>query len=330
MNEKISVIIPVYNVKDYLSRCLDSIVKNTYKNLEIVCVDDGSTDDSFAVLNEYSKLDSRVKIIKKENGGVSSARNVGMKNCNGDFISFVDADDWIHPLYFEILLNVQNSNDSDIVISNLKTVSEKADFENISISNYNIKELNLDQIYSNHGAKSYVTGRLFRRSIIEDFTFPENVSVLEDAIFNAKVLCGTSKLKVSYIPVEMYYYFSRSDSLMHQINALSFLGISELYLEYSLSESDPRHKKIFLVETIKRTLFTRYVLSFSKENDVQVKKCNDMLLLAVRHLNKMDFIPLIVKLKYLMLYLIPQAYRIFRVLNDPTMLDWEKNQKNSK
>ena len=95
LNSLISVIVPVYNVEKYLSKCLDSIINQTYKNLEIICVDDGSTDSSPMILEEYAQKDSRIKIITRQNGGLSSARNTGVKNATGEFVSFVDSDDWI-------------------------------------------------------------------------------------------------------------------------------------------------------------------------------------------------------------------------------------------
>lgn len=326
MNEKISVIIPVYNVEEYLARCLESVIENTYKNLEIICVDDGSTDNCNKILHEFAAKDNRIKVIKKENGGLSSARNTGLRYCSGEFISFVDSDDWIHPLHFEILLKTQNKFNSDIVISNLESVSEKNEYETISIENISVNELSLEQIYSNHDTKSYVTGRLFRRSIIADTLFPEGI-VLEDAIFNAIVMCKPKTLNVVHIPVSMYYYFQRPTSLVHKINGLDLIKLSELYLKYTISETDDQSKKLFAIETIKRTLFARYVLSFSKKDNHSKKECNKILKNAINQLNKLNCASYKIKIKYLVLYKIPQAYRLFRIISDPTMIDWEKNQK---
>ena len=97
MRELISVIIPVYNVAEYLPQCLDSVVSQTYRNLEIITVDDGSTDGSGTICDQYAEKDSRFRVIHKANGGVSSARNEGLKTAVGDLIGFVDADDWIEP-----------------------------------------------------------------------------------------------------------------------------------------------------------------------------------------------------------------------------------------
>ena len=98
--KKISVIIPVYNTEQYLKRCLDSIKENTYQYLEIICINDGSTDNSLEILEQYQKDDSRFIIIDQKNSGVSKARNNGLEKATGDYIAFIDSDDWINPKYF--------------------------------------------------------------------------------------------------------------------------------------------------------------------------------------------------------------------------------------
>ena len=111
---KISVIIPVYNVEKYLKRCLDSVINQTYKNLEIILIDDGSTDKSGNICDEYAAKDKRIIVIHKENGGLSDARNKGLDICTGDYISFIDSDDWIENGFYEYVVN--NVKDNDLLI----------------------------------------------------------------------------------------------------------------------------------------------------------------------------------------------------------------------
>ena len=106
---KVSIIVPVYNVASYLSKCLDSCINQTLYDIEIICVDDGSTDNSGELLDEYKAVDSRIQVIHKENGGLSSARNYGLDHANGDYIAFVDADDWIEENTFERLTSFPKS-----------------------------------------------------------------------------------------------------------------------------------------------------------------------------------------------------------------------------
>ena len=112
---KISVIVPVYNVEQYLPQCLDSIINQTYKDLEIICVDDGSPDNSGKILDEYAKKDNRIKVIHQENGGLSEARNTGLDNATGDWISFVDSDDYVALDYYETMIKAVKENGADVV-----------------------------------------------------------------------------------------------------------------------------------------------------------------------------------------------------------------------
>ena len=112
----ISVIVPVYNVENYLPRCLDSIINQTYTNLEILLVDDGATDNSGKLCDEYAQKDNRIRVFHKENGGVSSARNMGLDNATGEYIAFVDSDDYIDKCMYEIMLNSSVQNNADIVV----------------------------------------------------------------------------------------------------------------------------------------------------------------------------------------------------------------------
>ena len=134
LHNLISVIIPVYNVQDYLPRCLDSVINNSYRNLEIICVNDGSTDRGLEILRDYEKKDSRIHVFSKKNGGLSSARNEGLKHCTGKWVAFIDSDDWIHKNYFEVLLNHQKENDYDVVVCNYVRTSDD------DVLNYDLTE----------------------------------------------------------------------------------------------------------------------------------------------------------------------------------------------
>ena len=116
MKPTVSIIVPIYNVEKYLGRCLDSLLAQTLKNIEIIAVNDGSTDLSLKILKEYSIKDSRIKIINKPNGGVSSARNEGIQLASGEFIGFVDPDDWVDPEMYEDMVNHAKNEKADIVM----------------------------------------------------------------------------------------------------------------------------------------------------------------------------------------------------------------------
>lgn len=127
--ELITLVIPIYNIENYLGRCLDSVINQTYKDLEIILVNDGSTDNSLEICESYAKEDSRIKIINKNNGGLSSARNVGLDACKGDYVTFIDSDDWVSLDYIEILYKNIIDNNADISIINaIKVKSQNNDF----------------------------------------------------------------------------------------------------------------------------------------------------------------------------------------------------------
>lgn len=116
---KLSIIVPVYNVENELACCLDSILAQTFKNFEVICVNDGSTDESVQILEKYALFDDRIKIVTKENAGLSSARNAGIEAAQGEYIGFVDSDDWVSPLMFEKLYNNAKTRESDITYCNV-------------------------------------------------------------------------------------------------------------------------------------------------------------------------------------------------------------------
>ena len=122
MNEKISIIVPVYNVEKYLKKCIDSIVNQTYKNLEIILVDDGATDRSGEICDELAKLDNRIKVYHKKNGGLSDARNYGVERATGSYVGFVDSDDYIDAEMYEKLYEAITKEAADVAECNLKIV----------------------------------------------------------------------------------------------------------------------------------------------------------------------------------------------------------------
>ena len=134
MEALISVIIPIYNMEAYLARCLDSVLNNTYRNLEVLCVDDGSKDASAEILRAYAEKDSRIVPIFKENGGVSSARNAGLDRMTGEYLTFVDPDDYVHPQYVELLYRALQESGTEVAICGIDKVEEEEPVQTERIS----------------------------------------------------------------------------------------------------------------------------------------------------------------------------------------------------
>lgn len=204
---KISVIVPVYNVEKYLARCLDSIINQTLADIEIICINDGSTDNSLEILNDYAKKDSRIKIIDQTNAGLSCARNAGMQIAQGEYIGFVDSDDWIDLDFYEKLYTAAKKYDADIACGSIKAW-RKCNRKNIMLK-YKEEELASD-IYR----KFYlcdipetcnVWNRIYRTSKLKENHIEFEPGVLyEDVCFTTEVLIETDTLVT--VPGTYYNY----------------------------------------------------------------------------------------------------------------------------
>lgn len=206
--EKISVIIPVYNVEKYLKRCLDSVINQTYKNLEIILVDDGSTDNSGKICDEYAKNDKRIIVIHKENGGVSVARNIGLDIGTGDYVNFIDSDDWIDLKFFKKLYDNLLKSHADIsccdYIRTEKYKNLKKEFLNyMDYYGENILEVYLEKELTSP------CNKLYKKELWQNIKFPAN-KTNEDICTIFKIFLK-SKI-VIYTEEKLYYYYKHSDS----------------------------------------------------------------------------------------------------------------------
>lgn len=220
-NKKVSVIVPVYNVEQYVAKCLESVINQTYTNLEIICVDDGSTDNSGNICDEYAQKDSRIKVFHKTNGGLASARNVALSYVTGDYIGFVDSDDWIEPEMYETLVQQIEKNNVDMVCCNYSKVYE--DRTVIMQNEWGIKSGVLDTadiLYyafnrDHHmGFAIYSCNKMFRADKIKDYRFDESLAEAEDVDFISKVI-AINNMKGFYIEKSLYNYLQRSSSLSY-------------------------------------------------------------------------------------------------------------------
>lgn len=208
--DKISIIVPVYNVEDYLEECIESIVNQTYKNLEIILVNDGSTDCSGYICDKYNKKDFRIKVIHKKNGGLSSARNVGIDFSTGNYLMFVDSDDYIDLDMVEILLKYMEQENADITICNFYREKNKK-MENVLIKNYFPFEA-IKEIFLQKNFETSAWGKLFKREVFKEIYFPEG-KIFEDLGTIYKVFDNAKK--ITYISAQKYFYRFRVDSIMN-------------------------------------------------------------------------------------------------------------------
>lgn len=212
MNNKISVIVPVYNVEQYLNKCVDSILSQTYSNLEIILVNDGSTDLSGKICDEYQKKDKRIKTIHKINGGLSSARNAALDVITGDYISFIDSDDWIDKEMYEYMLDIAIKDDSDLVQCGYRTILKEQTLKtfNNEYTFLDNKEKILKTFFRTPIINEIVCTKLFRRELFNNIRMVEGKNY-EDYMVMPEILTNVKKCTV--INRVFYNYYIREKSI---------------------------------------------------------------------------------------------------------------------
>lgn len=244
----ISVIVPIYKVEEYLDRCIESIVNQTYQNLEIILVDDGSLDRCPEMCDKWAGIDSRIRVIHKINGGLSDARNAGMEAARGEFVSFIDADDWIANEMYEMLMNAIQNEHSDIAACSVEMV-----WENKTPNRMLTKQVNcvLDKneaqlsLLQESELKQPVWYKLYRQEIIDDIFF-EKGKYHEDVFWSYQAIGNANR--VSVIDYVGYFYWQRSGSIMGERYSLKRLDAVEAkkrrqdYLEETFPELSSKGK----------------------------------------------------------------------------------------
>lgn len=214
----VSIIIPIYNVEKYLHKCIDSVLNQTYKNLEIILVDDGSLDNCPKICDEYAKKDSRIKVIHKKNGGISDTRNNGIEASTGKYISFVDGDDYIDEhMIEELCKNIKETNADISVCSYYKVYNQKLEELKLHKSNHTIT--GIDKYHTIYNKYSSVMkapwNKLYKKEVFKEIRYPKGI-IMEDSYVLTDILQTVDK--ISYIEKPLYYYVQREDSIMHSFN----------------------------------------------------------------------------------------------------------------
>lgn len=240
----ISVIVPIFNVEKYLNRCVESILKQSYTDFELILVDDGSPDKCPAICDEYALQDKRIKVIHKQNGGLSSARNAGLEIAKGDYIAFVDSDDFIHPDYLRLLYQALKETGADISICDYKTIK---DYKIIEEQNENIDKLEIYDNYSIFLLRSldiFVSwNKLYKKSLFKSIRFQEG-KINEDIGVYYRLLYLSKKTVAIYN--KLYYYFYNESGIMNspfsekKFASISFF-IESLSFFNKIAKSDKRY-----------------------------------------------------------------------------------------
>lgn len=279
----VSVIIPVYNVEEYLEECLDSVINQTFKDIEIICINDGSTDSSLNILNNYAKKDTRMKIYSQKNQGQGSARNFGLNESSGDYVYFVDSDDCIELNTIEELYNNISSNNSDIVVSKIARFNDNSEeidysipgfdfenqFDNVDFSNFTFNYRDIKQYVLNRSFAPWM--KLYKRKFLTD----NNIYFIEDLAFEDVLFHVESFLKadsISFSPNFFYFYRNNPNSTMNTsekgFDIFEIIDCVEKYLyENGFMEEFKEEFVLFKV-----TQILNYILSTKSEDYFQKAK----------------------------------------------------------
>lgn len=261
-NVRFSIIVPAYNSSTFIRKCIESVLNQTYVGFELIIVDDGSQDTTLEICREYEKKDSRVKVFHKENGGHTSARNEGLKNAIGEYILFLDSDDWIATDVLGICESeIIQKNSPDIIIYQIYNTLTEDSFVNNIPDGYYQRDKNYDEIVSSllmseNGTSGFVKGligKVFKKSIIMDnqLAIPHELRIAEDAAAFVSAMIDSSSISVN--SKARYYYFVREGSISHSSDKEAFMRLPYLFEYYK--------KKLLNSEYDITLQYRRYVLS---------------------------------------------------------------------
>lgn len=279
MSPKVSVIVPIYNVENYLSLCLESIVNQTLKDIEIICVNDGSTDSSYSILQNYAKKDSRIMVINKKNGGLSSARNAGLKKVNTEYVTFIDSDDFINPETLEKCYNELQTTNADAAVYSINVIcpNDKKK-ENILNNVFKIKQNEISDKIQDfiHIIPCSSCNKLFRVSLIKKYaiSYPDGY-FYEDLFFHFAYFSHCSK--ILFMTDAFYNYNIRNNSIMGQ----TYQGKDLMALDHViiLQKIIDELKKFNLIEKFKIpllcTIAEKYSFCIRSLNEKNHRKCID-------------------------------------------------------
>ena len=310
-NPLLSVIIPAYNVGVYFNPCIESIVNQTYTYLEIIIVDDGSTDDTPKFCDEWAKRDSRIKVIHKTNGGASSARNAGLDAATGEYITFVDADDYIDSDMYEIMLAEIIENNADAARCGIVRESDDGTTEDWGTGDYSIRVVDKKQLLADVGeafgiVPVHVGNKIFKRECIGDIRFDITYKFAEDTLFNFMVAKNIDKMV--YHDVNRYHYrFNESSITNKGINENNFDEHRVMDVIFTLADSEtlPHCVKGDILKSF-RTL--RQII----EADKYMERFDEIRNRIVSHKKEIFTLPIyskLTRLRTLLLTITPSGYK---------------------
>ncbi len=320
----VSVICPVYNVEKYISTCLDTILNNTYKNIEVIVINDGSTDNSLEICNKYMNLDERVQVYTKTNGGLSSARNFGVEKSKGKYIAFIDTDDCISERYFETFVDCMEKYDIDLVACKTESVNEDYKVQK-EIGKYSCEIFENEDVIKVQTIPKYAHSKMYKADRLHEVRF--HGRFMEDRLFNAELICSSEKFRCGYVNLPMYFYVQRSGSLMKSSNNYLQIPIGQRMFSLAGTYKLEWQNRFMVRALIKLILNCRYTATVEKDLDTY-SSCKKMNKEIIPYIRKYSF-DRKERITYSLFLRFPKIYRLFRIQQDPTLLQWEKQYSKS-
>lgn len=324
MKDLISIIVPIYNVEQYLNKCINSILSQSYNNLEIILVNDGSKDNCAKICDYYSAKDKRVKVIHKENRGLSDARNVGIDNATGKYISFIDSDDYISKYFIETLYKTLTDNDADVVECEYLNVDNDNEETEINISSLNDKieiytsNQMLNKIYSKDGIINTIAcNKLYKKELFTNIRYPIG-KIHEDEATTYKILYKSKKNII--IRKKLYFYRNNPNSITKRKFNLKRLDIIDV-LKERIYFFEERNEIELRDKTIKTYLFTLIYMYWNCKkyiNDLTIDKQKEFLKeyrIYYRIVIKSKYISIKSKLAIFFRLFFPNIYGIIFIRN---------------
>lgn len=317
----ISVIVPVYNVVEYLEECLESILAQNYDNFELLLINDGSNDGSEHLCKRYALKDSRIHLINKKNGGEASARNLGIQKAKGDYIAFIDSDDVVHKSYLWEMYSAIKYTNSDIVICSYK------EFNNLNKEELSknqptqiIKQNQKDFIEGLFSSTIYMTtwGKLYRASLLKNVHFI-NRKIALDVEFNTRIYLKATKF--CSLTSKLYYWRNRSDSITRVCFSLNNINAIDCYFNAFLDipKDNYLYQSFALQRLYKVILYTRYNTRYNKTTNLKQafkNKINPVVKVSLKKFIKNNNIKINFKIIILLFYFFPVFYALYRYLEE--------------
>lgn len=321
--EKISIIIPIYNSEVYLDRCLNSIIKQTYENFEVLLINDGSTDASNEICEKYCKADSRFIYFYNENHGVAYTRNFGISHSTGDYITFVDSDDYISSYYLEILYKSLINTCSDISICMSKNVFKHNAIKQSNDFKYKTKVFSSNEALENmlceHEIDTSFWGKLYKTSLFNNITI-KNYKIFEDLDTLYKIILKSKK--ICYVYTKLYFYFVRLDSLSH--NHFSKENLYVLEILDNLEENLKNNTNLKDAVLIRKMNANFYIIRNTKKCDSYNKQARNFIKKNRKYVMKSKIITrklyFALILSYISFSLIKPMYNLFNLIKKLTII----------